>query len=189
MWATKKTTMIADEIAANRTHRASRPRLMGVLAVVLSALGAAASGRLSSDQQPTQPPTASKNGPASAVGKTWKSQTTGNEYRVRVETGIFHAEWVNVPADWAERGAYLRTECRHVGGKWVGTSVSHLPCTVDGGQGTPISKWCDLKTQTEIDSISAQRITGRGQRASKVDCQQCKILEAGWADFVWTPAH
>jgi hypothetical protein len=129
------------------------------------------------------------NAQAAPAWKLWKSQTTGNEYRVRVERGVFHAEWVNVPADWAKEGAYLRTECHRRGGKWVGTSVSHLPCTTGEGPDVHIAKWCDLQTQTEIDSVTPQRIRGRGQGQSKVDCQQCRILEASWVDFVWTPSQ
>jgi hypothetical protein len=182
-------------------ERAGRPSsqawLLGVLAAValagwVHATDSATSGPQSAQLRAGQPAAgqvALEGGNVASAWKTWKSQTTENEYRVRVEKGVFHAEWVNVPADWAKQGAYLRTECRRTGRKWVGTSVSHLPCTVGEGQGTYIVKWCDLQTQTEIDSISHQRITGRGQRQSKIDCDQCKILEASWADFFWTPSH
>ncbi|HME00702.1 MAG TPA: hypothetical protein VKM93_25650 [Terriglobia bacterium] len=174
--------------------RRHRPQaiFLGVLAVVTFAVWVEATDAAASGQQLAQPAPAQaapKGGNVAPAWRTWKSQTTGNEYRVRVEKGVVYAEWVNVPADWAKQGAYLRTECRRSGGKWVGTSVSHLPCTAGEGQGTYIAKWCDLQTQTEIDSISPQRITGRGQRQSKIDCQQCKILEASWADFVWTPSR
>jgi len=165
---------------------------LGFLAVVTFAVYVAANDAATSGQQSAPPAAAQGAQKGSKVGAawgTWKSQTTGNEYRVRVEKGVFHAEWVNVPADWDKQGAYLRTECRRAGGKWVGTSFSHLPCTTGEGQSTQIAKWCDLRTQTEIDSISPQRITGRGQRQSKIDCEQCKILEASWVDFVWTPSH
>ena len=177
----------------------SQAWFLGVLAVVavagcVAATHAAASGQSTppSATPPSAAPltgaqAASKGANVGSTWKTWKSQTTGNEYRVRVEKGVFHAEWVNVPADWAKQGAYLHTECRRTGGKWVGTSVSHLPCT--SGEGPSIAKWCDLQTQTEIDSISPQRITGRGQSQSKIDCQQCKILKASWVDFIWTPSR
>jgi hypothetical protein len=175
-------------------ERAGRKRTQAWFLVVLAAATLAVwveATAAVAGQQSAQP-AAAQAAPKSNVRpawKTWKSQTTGNEYRVHVEKGVFHAEWVNVPADWAKQGAYVRTECRRTGGKWVGTSVSHLPCTSGEGQSAQIAKWCDLQTQTEIDSITPQRIAGRGQRQSKIDCQQCKILEASWADFVWTPSH
>ena len=68
------------------------------------------------------------DGSSQARRRTWKSQTTGNEYRVWVEKDAFHAEWVNVPEDMARHGAYLHTLCRHTGSKWAGTmSLSHSP--------------------------------------------------------------
>jgi len=126
-------------------------------------------------------------GSSQARRRTWKSQTTGNEYRVWVEKDAFHAEWANVPEDMARHGAYLRTLCRYTGSKWAGTSESLLPCTVGEGANQRTVNWCRLETQTEIDSIARDRITGRGQTIKRVDCQSCKVLETGWAAFVWVP--
>ena len=112
-------------------------------------------------------------GCSQARRRTWKSQTTGNEYRVWVENEVFHAEWVNVPEDMARHGAYLHTLCRHTGSKWAGTSESLLPCTVGEGSDQRTVNWCKVETQTEIDSIAADRISGRGQTIKKVDCQSC----------------
>jgi hypothetical protein len=153
------------------------------LAMTLKGADAASAGQHSAQQA------AAHNGKSAAPAwRVWKSQTTANKYRARLEKDLFHAEWVDVPADWAKQGAYVRTECRRTGSKWVGTSESHLPCTKGEGASEQTMNWCDLKTRTEIDSISPDRITGHGESARKVDCQQCKILEAGWTAFVWTPA-
>ncbi|PYV24718.1 MAG: hypothetical protein DMG27_12145 [Acidobacteria bacterium] len=127
------------------------------------------------------------DGSSQARRRTWKSQTTGNEYRVWVEKDAFHAEWVNVPEDMARHGAYLHTLCRYTGSKWVGTSESLLPCTEGEGPDQRTVNWCKLQTRTEIDSIARDRITGRGQTIKRVDCQSCKPLETGWAAFVWVP--
>ena len=113
-------------------------------------------------------------GSSQARRRTWKSLTTGNEYRVWVENEVFHAEWVNVPEDMARHGAYLHTLCRHTGSKWAGTSESLLPCTVGEGADQRTVNWCKVETQTEIDSIAEDRITGRGQTIKKVDCHSCK---------------
>ena len=116
----------------------------------------------------------------------WKSQTTGNEYRVRIQGDTLYAEWVNVPAAWAGHGAYIRTECRRLGQKWIGTSRSRLPCMEGSGPKAHIVNWCPLVTRTEIDNLTADRITGRGQAIRRTDCQSCKLLEVAWSDFVWT---
>lgn len=116
----------------------------------------------------------------------WKSQTTGNEYRVRIQGDTLFAEWTNVPPAWAGNGAYIRTECRRLGLKWIGTSRSRLPCIEGSGPKARIVNWCPLVTRTEIDSVTADRITGRGQAIRHSDCQTCKLLQTAWSDFVWT---
>jgi hypothetical protein len=153
--------------------------------VALAVLGMTLAG--SAGQHSTSPGPAHNGRSTASTGRVWKSQTTGNEYLVRVQNDVFHAEWINVPVDWAKRGAYLRTECRRVGSKWVGTSESRLPCGERNSEQN--LNWCHLQTRTEIDSFSSDRITGHGQSVRKVDCQQCKILEAGWNAFEWTPAQ
>ncbi|HEV2175888.1 MAG TPA: hypothetical protein VGW33_01585 [Terriglobia bacterium] len=119
----------------------------------------------------------------------WKSQATGNEYRVRVHGDTLSAEWVNIPPDFAQRGAYIRTECRKAGDKWIGTSSSNLPCMVGEGKNQHVGNWCRLVTRTEIDSIAPDRITGRAQTRKNFDCAHCKMLETAWADFVWVPVE
>lgn len=149
--------------------------------VTLLATGASAPA-----QSPAVPPAPSEAGTA----QVWKSQTTGHEYRVRIEGDVLHADWVNVPPDMARQGAYVRTECRRVGSKWIGTTRSRLllPCTeVTAPDGRHPSGWCALVTRTEIDSISPQSITGRAQASRRLDCKSCKLLEAEWKDFSWTP--
>ena len=144
--------------------------------VVISLLAA---GFLSAVQAPEMPK------PIPEVG-IWKSATTGNEYRVRIAADTLYAEWVNVPPAWAGHGAYIRTECRRLGLKWIGTSRSHLPCMEGSGPKARIVNWCPLVTRTEIDSVTADHITGRGQAIRRTDCQTCKLLEVAWSDFVWT---
>jgi hypothetical protein len=128
-------------------------------------------------------------GTKNSIASIWKSETTGNEYRVHIEGDTFHADWANVPPELARRGAYVRTECKRVGSRWVGTTRSLLPCTQGSGASAKILNWCPLVTRTEIDSVAAGRITGRAQAIHKSDCQSCKLLETVWKDFVWTPKH
>ena len=117
----------------------------------------------------------------------WKSETTGNEYRVRVDGDVFRAEWVNPSAEMARQGVYLRSECHRMGSKWVGVSDSRLPCSVGAGADQRVIRWCELRTRIEIDSIAPDRITGQAEALKRVDCQECNVLESGWKDFVWIP--
>lgn len=122
----------------------------------------------------------------SASARIWKSETTGKEFRVWTEEGVFHAEWVNIPLRLAKGGAYIHSELRRTGPKWAGTSKLHLPCeSVEDHK--PVSNWCSLETKIEIAGQTAERISGRGESLKRFDCRVCKILEAGWADFEWVP--
>lgn len=118
----------------------------------------------------------------------WKSQTTGKEYRVRIEGDRFFADWINLPPAAAQHGAYIRTVCRRNGSKWVGTSSIFMPCTIGEGTAEHIADTCHVTLQIEINSLSKDRITGRGQSLRKFDCRSCKVLETGWGNFEWVPA-
>lgn len=128
-----------------------------------------------------------KTGHVAAVpqGEIWKSETTEKEFRVRVEKDRLTAEWVNIPPDGAKQGAYIRSECRRVGEKWVGTSQVFLPCALPGDQ--KATHACHMTLRFEVDSISRDRITGGGESLRQFDCQSCKVLETAWAKFVWVP--
>jgi hypothetical protein len=138
------------------------------------------------------PAASQQEAPAVREAKTssdiWKSETTGKKYRVRIEGDHVYANWVDLPAAAAQHGAYIRTGCQRSGSKWVGTSSIFMPCTVGEGKSEHIADTCHLTLKIEIDSISKDRITGRAQSLEKFDCRSCKVLEAGWADFVWVPA-
>ena len=150
-------------------------------------LGLLVAGLLIAAQTPRLPVPA----PTAPPYRLWRSETTGNVYRVRVDADTLYAEWVNIPPDLARHGAYVRTECRRLGARWIGTTRSRLrlPCTVVAGpQGHPAG-WCSLVTRTEINAVTADRITGRAQAPRRLDCRSCKLLEADWKDFVWVPAR
>lgn len=103
-----------------------------------------------------------------------------------IENERLHAEWVNVPAQLAERGAYIRSECRHVGALWIGTTQSYLPCeTTENGK--RVSNWCQVMTKAEFNHVGANRVTGRSERLKRFDCQRCRVLETDWQDFEWVP--
>ncbi len=127
---------------------------------------------------------------ASEIGrlpKLWRSETTGNQYRVELAGNVFRADWITLPAALAKQGAFLRTECHRKGEKWVGTSSSRLPCDLGQGATEHLARLCNIETRTEIDSISPERITGHGETLKKVDCGTCKVLATGWAAWSWVP--
>jgi len=121
------------------------------------------------------------------AGRIWKSETTGREYRVRIEKDRFYAEWANLAREAVKGGAYIRSECRRVGSKWVGTSRIYLPCSTNEKGKGQVTNTCHLTTRIEIDSITPTRITGRGENLKRFDCGKCEILETGWAKFEWVP--
>jgi hypothetical protein len=128
--------------------------------------------------------TASTPAPAKDI---WISETTGKEYHVTANNDAFHAEWVNISPESAAHGAFIRTECKRQGSKWVGTSASFLPCSVGADPKAKLDNWCHLETKFEIESITADRITGRGEAIKKFDCATCKILDSEMRGFFWSP--
>ena len=151
---------------------------VGILVMLISGLFAAGQGKApgKTGQLPAPP----------ASARVWRSQTTGKEYRVWIENEQLHAEWVNLPLGFAQRGAYIRTECRHVGTRWIGTSQSYLPCETTE-RGKRVSNWCQLVTKMEFDPAEVNRMTGRGEALRRFDCAACRVLETVWKDFEWVP--
>ena len=121
------------------------------------------------------------------VKDMWVSQTTGKQYHVTVEGNVFRAEWLNIPGEWAAQGAFIRTECKRQGKKWVGTSLSYMPWSSQKGTEPKIKNWCHLETKFEVDSITGESISGRGESVTKFDAGKCKILQSGLADIKWSP--
>jgi hypothetical protein len=167
-----------------RTLRQGRKIQIAMLACGL-ALGAWACSNAVSQKSPQASSSAGEPGQLPDV---WRSLTTGKEYFVRMDKSHFYAQWVNLPPAPAQHGAYIHTVCELKGGKWTGTSDIFMPCAVGEGKSEKIANTCHLNLKIEIDSISKDRITGRGQSLRKFDCSACKVVETGWANFEWVPA-
>lgn len=133
--------------------------------------------------------TTSKRAAAKSAGKPaafpeiWKSTTTGKEYRVKIDGDQFTAEWVNIPPQAAQQWAYIRSDCRRSGMKWIGTSRILLPCPLQGGK----TKMCPMVLRFEVGSISPDRITGGGEVLRDFDCTSCEVRKTGWGPFNWVP--
>ncbi len=119
--------------------------------------------------------------------KVWHSETTKHDFQVEVTKDVFHAEWINLPAESAKRGAYIHTECRRTGSKWVGNSdISLLVALPDAPAGVD-SKICKFNIRFEVDSVSPDKITGQGESLRSFDVATCRVNETKWAPFTWVP--
>jgi hypothetical protein len=155
-----------------------------LLACGIAILGWACSSAIS--RKPSQ--RSSSAGQAEKLPDVWRSLTTGKEYFVRTDKSHIYAQWVNLPPAAAKHGAYIHSACKLVGLKWAGTSDIFMPCAVGEGKNAKIANTCHLTLKIEIDSVTKDKITGRGQTLRKFNCGACKTTETGWANFEWVPA-
>jgi hypothetical protein len=164
-----------------------RYRILHDIALAFALASVPLAGILLRAQQVKSPAPIPITPPEQGYPNLWKSETTGKEYRVQVDKAHFSAEWVNIPSEGVKRGAYIRSECRRVGSKWIGTTRINLPCTVGEGAKEHVANTCRMQFRIEINSIQADRIVGRGETLKRFDCKSCRIDETGWGDFVWLP--
>ena len=152
--------------------------------ILVCGILATASLQLSAQNQ-TAPKPAGRNllQKPTALPQIWKSATTGKEYRVKIDGDRFTAEWSNLPPLAAKQGAYIRSECRRSGTRWIGTSRILLPCGLPDGK----TKMCPMMLRLEVDHISPERITGGGEILRDFDCGSCEVRKTGWGPFTWTP--
>jgi len=146
-----------------------------------------------------QPLGAVKRTPASELssGETiWTSMTSGRDYKVRIDGDYIYVEWVNLPPALQGTIAFVRSELKKDGDKWVGKSRSNLPYTFKSsymdfwktGQqmGTENVNWCTLEGDFEIDKMSDARIEGRTYGSKSLDVKKCKQQgKPEWQSFVW----
>ncbi len=156
--------------------------------LVVAALAIAFLGRVHLAVQDTQGPGPKTQKPAQAPrGDIWKSETTGKIFRVRIENNVFYSDCVSLDPALARKGAHIRARLSRVGSKWRGTSDIYLPCAVGGSATVAISNWCRMTMGMEVDSMTADRITGQIEdpKRGSFDCQHCKVLQTVWKPFVW----
>ena len=137
----------------------------------------------SESQSAPKPAGANATAKGGAFPRIWKSQSSGKEYRVKMEGDHLTAEWLNIPPQAAKQGAYIRSECRRSGSRWIGTSRILLPCSLPDGK----TKMCPMILRFEVDSISSERITGAGEILRDFDCGSCEVRKTGWGPFSWAP--
>jgi hypothetical protein len=110
----------------------------------------------------------------SAAGRServWTSLKSGRDYKVRIDGDYIYTEWVNLPPVLQPTAAFMRSELKKDGEKWIGKVRLNLPYAYKSsytdfwrtGQqmGTENVNWCRAESEFEIDRISDSRIEGR----------------------------
>jgi len=166
--------------------------MLFVATLAFSQLAAADPGTPKAPAKPTTTATQKTESPkpsteSAQFPKLWHSAATKHDFRVDVTGDVFHAEWVNIPAAVAKQGAYIRTECRWAGSKWVGSSKINMLFDVPGAPAGNDTKMCALTVRFEVDSISAQKITGHSESIHAFDVDTCRAEQTKWGEFTWIP--
>lgn len=123
----------------------------------------------------------------SKLPKIWHSEATKHDFRVEVTNDLFRAEWVDMPPAAAKQGAYIRTECRRAGTKWVGSSRVNMLFAIPGAPSGKDTKVCALTVRFEVDSVSPEKITGHSEAIHAFDVNACRVEETKWGSFTWVP--
>jgi hypothetical protein len=145
--------------------------------------------------------TSSKTVASSPAGlskeKIWTSMTSGRDFKMRIEGDYIYTEWINLPPQLQTTTAFMRSELKKDGDKWIGKARSNLPYSYkasymdfwrNGQQtGTENMKWCTLENDFEIDKISDSRIEGRALASKSFDAKKCKPGKLEWQPFTWIP--
>jgi hypothetical protein len=121
------------------------------------------------------------------IPQMWHSVGTLHDFRVQIANDAFHAEWVNIPPADARQGAYIRTDCRRKGTKWVGLSNSNTAFPLRKARGGRDTKYCQLSLQFEVDSVTPDKITGHAESPKKFDANKCHMSQTTWGEFTWVP--
>ena len=158
--------------------------------VVLTLLGGALLAGFSvpaASGQKSKSPGQKPGAPADSQGKIWVSESTHREYRVRIDKDTFSSEWVNIPPATAKLGAYIRSECHRNGTRWIGVTHVLLPCAKSGEASGKITHTCPMTLRFEVDEITPDHISGRGESLKNFNCETCEVRETGWARYVLVP--
>jgi len=134
-----------------------------------------------------KPPTAASKPAGGAFPRIWHSESSHKDFRVEVTNDLFRAAWVNIPPAAAKQGAYIHTECRRAGTKWVGSSSVYQGIAVSGAPAGQDVKMCHLTVRFEVDSITPQKIIFHSEAMRNFDAAKCQLLQTAWEEFTWIP--
>ena len=158
--------------------------LMMLMALLMISSFAAA------DQKPApdvKPATVASRPASGQLPKIWHSESSHKDFRVELANDVFRAEWVNIPPAAVQQGAYIHTECRRTGTKWVGTSSVYQAVAISKDPTIKNTKMCHLTIRFEVDSITPQKITFHSEAMRNFDPAKCQLLQTAWEEFSWIP--
>lgn len=129
--------------------------------------------------------------------RIWTSLTSGRDFKVRMDDDHIYTEWVNLPPALQSTTAFMRTELKKTGEKWVGKTTAYLPYEYKSTYadywktqqpvGTVNVNWCRTEFDFEIDKLSDSRIEGQGLGATSFDARKCRPGKLEWKPFTWIP--
>jgi hypothetical protein len=137
--------------------------------------------------KPAEPVDANSNSAIGKLPKIWHIDGKHKDFRVEVTNDLFRAEWVNLPPAAAKQGAYIHTECRRAGTRWVGSSSVYQGIAVPGAPAGQDIKMCHLTVRFEVDSITPQKIVFHSEAMRNFDAATCQLLKTAWEEFTWIP--
>lgn|SRR5487761_547533 len=112
----------------------------------------------------------------------WVSETSGYHYKVRFNSQAIFADWVDLPTRLQHTPAFMRSELKKTGSKWVGYANGYLPFSYHGK-----TRWCQVQSGIEIDRVSPSRIEGRSRAVIRFDAGKCEPEKFEWKPFIWIP--
>jgi hypothetical protein len=161
-----------------------KPALIMSMALLMISSFAAADQKPVPDAKSTS---ASSKSASAELPKIWHIDAKHKDFRVQVTNDLFRADWVNIPSDAAKQGAYIHTQCRRVGDKWVGTSSVYQAAAVSKDPAVKTTKMCHLTIRFEVDSITPEKITFHSEAMRNFDPAKCQLLQTAWEEFAWVP--
>jgi hypothetical protein len=121
------------------------------------------------------------------LAKIWHSNASQHDFNVELAGDVFRATWVNIPPAAAKQGAFIRTQCRRSGDKWVGTSSINMLFAVPGAPPGKDTKLCALTVRFEVDSVTPVKIAGHSESLRNFDVKTCRVQQTSWSEFTWVP--
>jgi hypothetical protein len=124
--------------------------------------------------------------PPALISETiWTSTTDGRDYKVRMDGDSIHAEWVNLPPALKRSSAFLHSDLKKNGDKWIGQTTAYIP--FDYQHDATKTIWCRVQADIEINKVSALRIEGQSQLPTSFSAKKCRLENPEWKSFAWIP--
>jgi hypothetical protein len=152
-----------------------------------------------SEMRPLGTSSKTVSGSSTELGKekVWTPLNSGRDFKLRIDGDYIYTEWIILPPQLLTTAAFMRSELKKDGDKWVGKVRMRLPYSYKSayfdfwktGQqvGTENVNWCSFESEFEIDKLTDSRIEGRAFDSTSIDVKKCKAGKREWHSFVWIP--